>query len=94
MRGSELPVVHEVELRTAHDVRRLVRCGLCGGLGDRSAMLTNLGCVGLAGHLHGRCVVRHLTSEAVLHLPAGERSKLRLNDTGVELMRRLLDAAD
>jgi len=81
---------HVVVLRTAQDVRRLVRCGLCGGWGNRPAMLTNLDGAGLVGVFHGRCVVLRLSAEVLLQLPAEELAKLRVSDTGIALMRRLL----
>lgn len=81
---------HVVHLRTAHDVRRLVRCGLCGGWGSRPAMLTNLDDAGLVGAFHGHCVVLTLPPDALLSLPAPELAKLRVSDTGIALMRRLL----
>lgn len=43
---------------------------------------------------HGVCVLKMHSHEQVLALPASERSKLRLGETGVELMRKLMDAPD
>lgn len=86
--------LHAGVLRTAHDIRALARCGLCNGWGLRHELLTNLEPAGLVGAFHGRCVVLHLPPDAVLGLPSAERAKLRLNDTGTDLMRRLLAAAD
>jgi hypothetical protein len=40
---------------------------------------------------HGSCVVNSMSHEEVLALPPEERQKLRLNETGQELMLKLLD---
>jgi hypothetical protein len=70
----------------AHDVRNLRPCAHCGGIGDKRDMLN------LDGWYHGICVVERFTHDEILALPGGERSKLRLCDTGPNLMRKLLDA--
>ena len=87
-----LPRYDEAQLKTAHDVRRLRTCAGCGGIGHPEQMLSGLEAFGLAGFHHGRCVVQLLTQKQVLALPSDQRHKLRLNDTGVELLRKLLDA--
>lgn len=65
---------HDVELRTSHDVRHLRPCAVCGGLGDRRWMLTNLEAYGLPGLNHGRCVVRQMAQEQLLELPQAHAS--------------------
>ncbi|AQH05694.1 hypothetical protein A9R05_42510 (plasmid) [Burkholderia sp. KK1] len=88
----ECPRVDDAVLAKAHDVRTLVRCASCGGVGNKPHMLSGLEAAsGLEGWHHGICVVRRLGAEGVVKLPAAEREKLRLGDTGVELMRTLLD---
>lgn len=46
-----------------------------------------------AGLHHGGCAVATLSEQQVLALPAAERNKLSLADTGLQLMRALLAAA-
>lgn len=72
---------------TAHDVRKLKPCERCKGIGYGPVML-----VLSDGHYHGVCVVEMLTNEEILALPKDERRKLRLNEAGVELMRKLVEA--
>lgn len=71
---------------TAHDIRKLKPCVLCGNLGYLPYML-----VIASGHAHGSCVVSSMTHEEILALPLEESKKLRLNQTGVDLMRKLVD---
>ena len=87
-----LPRYNEAQLKTAHDVRRLKTCSGCGGIGHTAQMLSCLEAFGLAGFHHGRCVVQLLTHEQVLALPSDQRDRLRPDDTGGELMRKLLEA--
>lgn len=85
----------------AHDVRHLRLCTTCGSIGDRREMLElPEGLVSAKGEPvksglhHGLCVTQTLTHEAILALPPEQRSKLRLSETGWELMRKLLDACE
>jgi hypothetical protein len=74
----------------AHDVRHLTVCCFCDHIGDSRRMLT------LPGHLkpaHDRCVVHQMTHDEILALPADERSKITLGAAGIDLMRKLMDAA-
>lgn len=74
---------------TAHDVRKLRLCEMCGRLGYLPQMLTLD-----SKNYHGGCLVQTMTHEQVLALPPEQISKLRLNETGVELMTKLLDQTD
>lgn len=73
---------------TAHDVRKLRLCATCGRLGYLPQMLT----LNSKNH-HGACIVATMTHEQVLGLPTEQAAKLRLNETGPELMNKLLDQA-
>lgn len=75
----------------AHDVRRLRPCALCGGIGFLPQMLTLALDDAVDAPCHGSCVVRTRSHEDILALPREQRSRLRLNETGPELMRKLLD---
>lgn len=75
---------------TAHDVRKLRVCSICRGVGHLDTLLVLPGFP--AGSLyHGECAVRMLRRNEVLALPHSEKRKLTLADTGVDLMRELLD---
>ncbi len=69
---------------------RLGTCASCGGTGDKRRLLS-LVSIGIAGLHHGTCAVKVLTPEQILALPCQQTEKLRLNETGVELMKQLLD---
>lgn len=74
---------------TAHDVRKLRLCEMCGKLGYLPQMLTLD-----SKNYHGGCLVSTMTDEQVLALPPEQIAKLRLNEIGVELMTKLLDQTD
>jgi hypothetical protein len=82
---------HVAPPRTAHDVRHLVHCASCLEFGDRRKMLKFEGQI---RYFHGACVVKILSEAAILALPKFEREKFTLADTGPDLMRKLLLAAD
>lgn len=71
--------------------KRLATCASCGGHGDKRRMIDGLEAFGLDGLHHGRCVVAQLTPEQVVSLSPEQTAHLRLNETGVDLMRRLLN---
>lgn len=57
---------------TAHAVRRMAVCHICGGFGDRTLMIERT-------H-HTSCTVQTLAASALAKLPKGERRKFRLID--------------
>ncbi|WP_157643313.1 hypothetical protein [Burkholderia ubonensis] len=75
----------------AHDVRKLRKCVVCGAIGYEPQMLTLTLRGTMREHYHGTCVVRSMSHDEVLALPEAESAKLRLNETGPELMRKLMD---
>lgn len=81
---------------TAHDVRKLRLCAICDGVGHLDRMLSLDAIHGsdtsARGHLyHGECAVRMLRRAEVLSLPLAEKQKLTLADTGLDLMRELVE---
>ena len=80
-----MKVRNEMEARTCHDLRHWTTCDKCGGIGDGRAMLK------VGSELwHGGCVVDHIDAPKVMRLPDAELGKLRLNDMGPALARRIL----
>jgi hypothetical protein len=57
---------------TAHAIRRLTVCAICGGMGDRTLMIS--------GSIHTSCAVETMTAKELLALPVKERGKIRLCD--------------
>jgi hypothetical protein len=87
-----LPRINDVPpLAKARDIRHLVQCGSCGGVGDDRRMLSGLDIFGTAGWHHGKCVELRLSEAELLALPAAATGRLRLNETGRDLMMKLLD---
>lgn len=75
---------------TAHDVRKLRLCAICNGVGHLDRLLTLPGWP--TGNLyHGECAVRMLDRAEVLALPESELRKLTLADTGMDLMREMVE---
>lgn len=70
----------------AHDIRKLRKCVVCGDLGYLTYMP-----ILKSGPAHGTCVVATRTHDEILALPVEERGKLRLNQTGVQLMKKLVE---
>lgn len=69
-----------------HDVRRLVLCSGCHEPGDKTAMIpTDL------AWWHGHCYVTEFGEDRFLKLPKSHIVGLRMDDIGMDLMRRLLD---
>lgn len=74
----------------SHDVRHLTVCRFCAGLGDDREMLEIAHDNG-PNLAHGRCVVERLSEAELMALPPPQLFRLRLSETGIELMKRLLD---
>lgn len=75
----------ELEVRKAHDVRKLEPCK-CGGLGMRPQMIKVQG-----EWWHGRCAIAHFGIERIAALPKQVYGGLRLSEIGSEAMKRLLN---
>jgi len=74
---------------TAHNVRLLCRCPVCGKLGDEQSMVK----VGpMKTPAHDRCTFEQL-GDGIVNLPQEERVKFSLVAVGPDMMRRLVDAA-
>lgn len=89
-----LPKINDVLLRKAHDVRHLEKCNSCGGMGDDRRMLPGMPVFRSDGWHHGRCVVLQLSEAEVLALPQPVYERLRLDETGPDLMLKLLRRAE
>lgn len=74
----------DIELCTAHDVRRLEICP-CSGMGLREQMLELDG-----KHWHGRCAISQWGLVHICSLPKEATKGLRLNDIGPIAMKKLL----
>ena len=80
----------EIELRTAHDVRKLVGCAYCKGLGDKTHMIPPI-CTGVEkGFAHGRCYVAVEGKKAILALPKDVTDRLTISDIGGPVTKALL----
>jgi hypothetical protein len=97
--STPLPRRNEVDLGRplrAHDIRKLRTCRACDGIGFAPHMLEGVFGPSVRPEkpelYHGACVVQLLSREQILALPAEERNKLRLSETGPDLMRALMDA--
>ena len=75
----------ELEIKKAHDVRKLEPCQ-CGGLGLRPHMIKVRG-----KWWHGRCAVNHIGVETIAAMPKATYAGLRLSEIGTDAMKRLLD---
>jgi len=73
------------ELRTCHDVRHLVVCRHCKGLGDKRNMLGSA----KEGRIHGRCYVDAFGLKALLSLPKKNVEVLTLGDVGINTAKAL-----
>lgn len=69
----------------AHDVRHLTVCTHCGGIGDDRDMVRTG-----SGLVHGRCAHELLGVDGLLRLPKAELGKIRLDDVGADIMKRLI----
>ena len=87
-------------MRTAHDVRRLCVCNICGSIGDERAMVRPRGAhfekffrkdYDLDVLWHPGCFTVKFGEEAVFNLSRDERRKIRLCDVSADVMRRLID---
>lgn len=75
----------DLNLRKAHDVRKLERCA-CSGLGLSPTMIR----IG-AKWWHGRCAIAEHGIEKIAAMGPQAYSGLTLNDIGVDAMRRLVN---
>ena len=76
----------ELEIKKAHDVRRLEPC-VCGGLGMRPQMVKING-----KWWHGRCAIEQLGIDKVAALDPEATSGLRWSEIGADAMKRLVEA--
>ena len=81
--------IQEVELRTAHDVRKLAGCAYCKGMGDRGHMIP-LGSGRAKEYVHGRCYAAVNGLDAILALPKDITDQLTIGDIGGPVMKALL----
>lgn len=89
-RIDEPPPVRKVaDVRQLH--KRIATCASCGGHGDKRRMVAGLESFGLDGLHHSRCVIARLTPDQIVSLAPEQTAHFRLNETGMDLMRRLLD---
>lgn len=86
-------MAHEVDLRTAHDVRHLRTCDACGDLGD-DRMMIDVGALGVQSMYHDGCAVSAFTQAEILRLPVEELNKFTLHATGVKLMKAIMKACE
>ena len=82
---GQVPFEDLVELRTAHDIRKLRACFLCSQYGLSPSMLE----IG-PNHWHGRCFVEAQGLSALLRLPVEITQGLMIGDLGIDLMERLI----
>lgn len=75
----------DLDLRKAHDVRRIEGCG-CGGVGFRDQMVKIDG-----GWWHGRCAIDKFGLDRVATLPRKAYGGLRRDDIGDDAMRVLIN---
>ena len=80
----------DLDLRTAHDVRRLVCCTYCKGLGDKAKMIPPICTDVEKGYAHGRCYVSVKGQKAILALPKDVTDRLTIGDIGGPVMKALL----
>lgn len=73
-------------LKTAHDVRHLCVCSVCGNVGDDREMIPRHD-----ARYHTKCFVENFGEALVERLPRAERDKFRLCDVSHEFMCKLLD---
>lgn len=76
----------ELEIRKAHDVRRLEPC-VCGGLGMRPQMVKVNG-----KWWHGRCAIKRYGIDVIVALGPEATAGLRWSEIGTGAMKRLLEA--
>lgn len=82
---------HNVEVRTAHDVRRIEPCTYCRGMGDKRRMIPPI-CTNVEkGYAHGRCYAKKHGRKAFLDLPRDITDRLTWGDIGTLLMKALLE---
>lgn len=67
---------------TAHVIRKLNQCRICGGVGHVDLMVH--------GQYHTRCFIKDKGFKVVLALPGPQKNKFRLKDLTSLQARRLL----
>jgi hypothetical protein len=77
-----------IDIRKAHDVRRLTSCESCKGIGDRKFMPKIYG-----KYFHGFCAVKEIGVDGVLKLDIDQIDKIALGEVGVETMKAISDGA-
>lgn len=80
-----------MEIRTCHDIRRMVTCYECDGIGDKQNMVPIRPDHKNAEYVHGRCFIAQEGMEAFLALPDETQDRLTLDDIGVFAMKRLME---
>ncbi len=90
-RRGQIPTAELLELRTAHDVRRLCVCHGCRQLGDRRNMIElKRDARGEHRYFHGRCYVKSYRLARLLALPSEQLERLTLGDVGVYVMQKIV----
>lgn len=77
------------EMRTCHDVRRMVVCFHCKGIGDKRHMIA-IKPGRDAEYVHGRCYITHEGLDAFLSLPHTVQDTIYLDDIGLTAMKALM----
>ena len=85
---GQQPFENLIEIKKAHDIRRLCRCPHCDEIGDNARMVRSNYTL---HYFHGRCFAEAYGANELLALPAKETDKLCIGDLGVRLMRKLLN---
>lgn len=80
-----------LEIRTCHDIRRMVACFHCTGIGDKQNMVPIRPDGKNAEYVHGRCFIEHEGMGAFLALPDETQNRLTLDDIGVKAMKALME---
>lgn len=79
-----------IELRTAHDVRKLMSCAYCGRMGTADSMVDT----SPKQWWHGRCFAKKFGLERLLREDTGRLSRLTIGDLGVDLARHVMSAPE
>ena len=74
-------------LRTCHDIRKMVICKHCKGFGNKSHMVKD----GKADYAHGRCYIASEGVKSFLSLPQNMTDSLCLEDIGHKAAKALLE---
>lgn len=89
---TKIEPIHEVELRTSHDVRRIRVCSHCEGSGFQESMIhPGYEQLGWGLHFHPQCYLAKYGFRVVKKLSLTQRDKFRVKDLNTRQMRRLID---